>query len=129
MASLPEFAVDAWRSSLPALNDVDANELRGAVARLLSSDPDHTGLLLVRSLTEMTRAEPNFDEVVSNLQAAFTSGPRRFGLKGEALSNIADWTFRSMPHTSWRRLRRLKMRSELRRSSCSRLTLPALPRL
>jgi ATP-dependent DNA helicase RecQ len=54
----------------------DGHELRGNTARLLSSYPDHPGLLLARGVSEMLIADGDLDEVVASLAAAFRSSDR-----------------------------------------------------
>jgi ATP-dependent DNA helicase RecQ len=86
------FDFPVWREAIESIGDhQDAQEWRGAAGRLLTSDPDHTGLLLARALCELTDLRPNLDEVTSNLEAAFRKAPERFGVERGELDAISEW--------------------------------------
>ena len=89
LAGTPKFEWADWLSALDTiLGPQDAQEWRGTSARLLTSDPDHTGLLLVRGLCELEEVEPNLDEVSANVESAFRLAPTRFGLGPDELASI-----------------------------------------
>jgi len=86
------FDFGSWRDEIAAIaNPQEAQEWRGATARLLTSDPDHTGLLLARALCELADSKPNLDELASNLDAAIVKAPERFSLSESEIDEIRDW--------------------------------------
>ena len=91
LAGSPKFVWADWLSALDTiLGPQDAQEWRGTSARLLTSDPNHTGLLLARGLCELEDVEPNLDEVIANVESAFQLAPTRFGLGPDELANIGS---------------------------------------
>lgn len=92
LASAAVFDFEAWCAAIEGIADAqDAHEWRGTTARLLGSDPDHTGLLLARSMCELIGASPNLDEVAANLASALRAAPTRFGLEPDDLDRLAAW--------------------------------------
>ena len=67
-----------------------AAELRGGSARLLTSSPDHPGLLFARSFSEMLLKDGETEEVASGVEAAMRSSGR-YDLGDEDLSEFLKW--------------------------------------
>ena len=86
------FDFGRWRIAIESIsNPQEAQEWRGATARLLAADPDHTGLLLGRAMCELKDFDPNLDELAINLDAALNRAPERFGLEDEQMFEIVEW--------------------------------------
>ena len=81
-----------WQEKIDlALAPIDAGELRGLSMRFLESYPDHPGLLLTRSLTEMICSKN--DEVISsqNLYSSYQSSREKYGIEDAQWINILKW--------------------------------------
>jgi ATP-dependent DNA helicase RecQ len=59
---------------------IDASQLRGESGRALESYPDHTGLRLVRAVSEVMSASPDADTVSGNVEACMRFGQEKYGL-------------------------------------------------
>ncbi len=92
LASGSESDLEKWCDLLDKLyDDATAQEVRGAVARLLTSDPTHTGLLLARACSEALASDRDLEDVVGNLDSMFSGANDRFGLTTHELSDLAYW--------------------------------------
>ena len=92
LSVLPEFSFSMWRDQLNELRDATtAQEWRGATARLLTSDPTNTGLLLARALSESLSLDRDLEDVRSNVEGAFETGFNRFGISKVVFSDVARW--------------------------------------
>lgn len=81
-----------WIEELGHINAADdAREMRGDSARLLSSYPDHPGLLLARGLSEVLDDRGNLQEFASNLSASIENAASRYGVDSGALERFAQW--------------------------------------
>jgi len=88
----PEFMFLRWREQLDDLRDATAaQEWRGATARLLTSDPTNTGLLIARALSEGLSLDRDLEDVRSNIESAFETGLNRFGITEAVFNDIAGW--------------------------------------
>ena len=88
----PEFAFSMWREQLDELRDATtAQEWRGATARLLTSDPTHTGLLIARALSEGLSPDRDLEDVRSNIEGAFETGFNRFAITQSTFNDVARW--------------------------------------
>jgi ATP-dependent DNA helicase RecQ len=88
----PEFSFTMWREQLDELRDATtAQEWRGATARLLTSDPTNTGLLIARALSEGLSLDRDLEDVRSNIEGAFETGFNRFGITEATFNDIARW--------------------------------------
>lgn len=67
-----------------------AAELRGGSARLLTSSPDHPGLLLARSLSEMLLKDGELEEVRSGVESAIRSSDR-YEIERDSLQTFLRW--------------------------------------
>lgn len=76
----PSFKLDDWLEILAAGSDADAGDLRGNSARLLVSEPDNPGLLLVRAWAEVAIRDGDIDQFAFNFRGALESGRTRYGL-------------------------------------------------
>jgi len=86
------FAYKDWLELLEGVEPgADVNELRGASGRLLTSTPDHPGLLLSRACSEVLQANKNLAEFASNLEASLTSARLRYGVGAPAVASLAEW--------------------------------------
>ena len=86
------FDLEEWSTALAEMNSPrDAAEWRGAAARLLQSDPEHTGLLLVRVLAELATIDPDLRDVESNLTLMIERASNRFGLSRVNLEEIGGY--------------------------------------
>ena len=59
-------------------NQLDANELKGQVIRLLESYPDHPGLLYLRSMTELLTKTKDIFSANNDLKYAVSSSIYRY---------------------------------------------------
>ncbi|MGE5578185.1 MAG: hypothetical protein ACM3TT_13445 [Syntrophothermus sp.] len=69
----------------------DAAELRGQVARYLESYPDHPGLLILRSLSEIYTRDWNPDVVKQNFVASISSAERNYSIGAPILYTFSAW--------------------------------------
>ena len=69
--------------------DIDAGDLRGNSARLLVSEPDNPGLLLVRAWSEVAVKGGDIDQFEFNFNGALESGRSRYGLADDDLLLMA----------------------------------------
>lgn len=89
------FEPQGWLDLLAEVRDPeDARELRGNAARLLSSYPDHPGLLLGRALSEAVDPTGDVRELASNLRMALASATERYGVSEQALGALVDGLLR-----------------------------------
>jgi ATP-dependent DNA helicase RecQ len=84
-----------WTAAMVDLVRPDeAQEWRGSTARLLVSYPDHPGLLLARSISELTDPAGSLNEAAATLTACIQSARARYGsddgTTGAALTWAAD---------------------------------------
>ena len=90
----PELDLTDWTPELEGIIGIDeARELRGGAARLLTSYPDHPGLLLARGLSEAMDPDGDISEFTSNVSAAIGSAVGRYGVDDEAIRRLATWLF------------------------------------
>ena len=88
----PEFDLIEWTPELEGIIGIDeARELRGSAARLLTSYPDHPGLLLARGISEAIDPAGDISEFASNVSAAIGSAVGRYGVDDEAIRRLATW--------------------------------------
>jgi ATP-dependent DNA helicase RecQ len=86
------FSYDEWTAALAELGaPEDAGELRGDSARLLSSYPDHPGLLLARGLSEAVDPRGNLEEFISNLDASLVSAQERYRVSTDEEARLGHW--------------------------------------
>ncbi len=84
-----------WQNRLAEITDIEsAEQWRGVTAHELESDPNHTGLLLGRGLSELLVARPNTFEADRNLRSALDGASQRFGLDNEQVADMAVWLCR-----------------------------------
>lgn len=69
--------------------DIDSGDLRGNSARLLVSEPDNPGLLLVRAWSEVAVKDGDIDQFEFNFNGALESGRSRYGLADDDLLLMA----------------------------------------
>lgn len=87
-----DFDFAHWQEPLENVSPgEDARELRGSTARLLSSYPDHPGMLLARALSEVLDDRGELREFQSNLTSALTSAKERYGTSASDLDSLARW--------------------------------------
>jgi len=92
LIDLDEFAFADW---LPFLDEIanaeEAREVRGSVARLLASYPDHPGLLASRAWSEVEMPNGDLQEFNSNLHDAIESALARYGTYKGDLDEFGGW--------------------------------------
>jgi len=87
-----QFAFSAWLEPLEAVGPgPDAAELRGNAARLLSSYPDHPGLLLARAVSELIDEDGDLREFSLNLLSALRSALTRYSVADEEVRALVSW--------------------------------------
>lgn len=92
LAERDEFSFDDWISLYEGIvNAEEARELRGSAGRLLSSFPDHPGLLAARAVSEMETPGGDLREIESNLDDAVGSAVERYGSSEEELERFGEW--------------------------------------
>ncbi|MGH3005675.1 MAG: RecQ family ATP-dependent DNA helicase [Gaiellaceae bacterium] len=88
----PSFSYTDWIDELIQIEAVDdAREMRGDSARLLSSYPDHPGLLLARGLSEALDDRGDLREFSSNVEASLRSAVERYGVSPAAQTQLGTW--------------------------------------
>ena len=78
---------------------VDARELRAASARLLSSYPDHPGLLASRGLAEALDLDGELVEFELNLTSALRSAAASYAVQGPEVQATVAWILGKLPST------------------------------
>jgi ATP-dependent DNA helicase RecQ len=74
----------------------ESAELRGQVSRYLESYPDHPGLLMLRSLSEIFSRDKNDEVAKQNFIASINSGPEVYGLSDIEVFKFATWAVSSI---------------------------------
>lgn len=69
----------------------ESAELRGQVSRYLESYPDHPGLLMLRSLSEVYSKNKNNDVAKQNFLASISSALTNYGIKENIVFDFASW--------------------------------------
>jgi len=88
------FVYDDWLNELTQIEAVDdAREMRGDSARLLTSYPDHPGLLLARALSEVLDDRGDLREFSSNLETSLRSAADRYDVSMTEQESFASWVF------------------------------------
>lgn len=88
----PRFDYVDWINELGQIDTADdAREMRGDSARLLSSYPDHPGLLLARGLSEVLDDRGNLREFGSSLAASLENAGARYDVAAGAFTAFARW--------------------------------------
>jgi ATP-dependent DNA helicase RecQ len=85
----PNFDLRDWLEILSG-PDIDAGDLRGNSARLLVSEPDNPGLLLIRAWSEVAVQDGDIDQFEFNFRGALESGRLRYGLADDDLRLMAN---------------------------------------
>jgi hypothetical protein len=89
------FDITDWQAALSEIGDSEnAEQWRGLTGHELESDPNHTGLLLGRGISELLVAAPNSFEAERNLRSALEGAPQRFGIDVPEVEAIAVWLCR-----------------------------------
>ncbi len=87
------FRFEDWASAMADLVRPDeAQEWRGSAARLLVSYPDHPGLLLARSVSELTDPAGSLREAAATLAACIQSARGRYGSDDATTGAALTWT-------------------------------------
>ena len=88
------FSYSEWFTELANVDRSEAAELRGSSSRLLSSNPDHPGLLLTRGFSEALLTNGDLAEFISNIARSLTSARERYGASSDevvnAVAQVAD---------------------------------------
>jgi ATP-dependent DNA helicase RecQ len=88
----PSFVYADWIEELVQIDGIDdAREMRGDSARLLSSYPDHPGLLLARGMSEVLDDRGDLREFNSNLEASLRSAAERYNVAPATQNQFAAW--------------------------------------
>jgi ATP-dependent DNA helicase RecQ len=99
--------LDVWISHWNEIvSRTDASEWRASAARLLTSFPDHPGLLLTRALGEILDTEDgpikseSVEEYASNLESALQTAGPLYRLSTGDISRTIDWLARRVSKRS-----------------------------
>jgi len=74
----------------------EAAELRGQVSRYLESYPDHPGLLMLRSLSEIFSSDRNAEVAKQNFIASISSALKNYGLSNTTVFEFGAWSVSSI---------------------------------
>jgi ATP-dependent DNA helicase RecQ len=74
----------------------EAAELRGQTSRYLESYPDHSGLLMLRSLSEAFSRDKNAEVVKQNFIASISSALTSYRLSNDITFGFATWAISSI---------------------------------
>ena len=81
-----------WQHELSSILGADeARELRGNTARLLSSHPDHPGMLLARGFSELADDRGDMSELESALESSLASAEARYGATPDEVGRLLEW--------------------------------------
>ena len=78
----------------------EAAELRGQVARYLESYPDHPGLLVLRSISEIYCKDFDYEIVKQNFFAAINSATQNYSIAETLLFNLISWSISKITERS-----------------------------
>ncbi len=94
MVESEQFNFSVWTGYLDELQGSgELLDLRGSTGRLLSSYPDHPGLLLARAIAEVVGPVGDLREFQYNLQASLESSRLNYGSDADATLELIDWLF------------------------------------
>jgi ATP-dependent DNA helicase RecQ len=82
---------DWTRAMVDLVRPDEAQEWRGSAARLLVSYPDHPGLLLARSISELTDPAGSLSEAGATLTACIQSARARYGADEATTGAALTW--------------------------------------
>ena len=92
LAESPNFSYSPWIDELSqAALPHEARELRGAAARLLTSFPDHPGLLLTRGFAEILDPVGDLQEIDPHIESSLSSARDRYRVRSDELEAVAKW--------------------------------------
>jgi ATP-dependent DNA helicase RecQ len=81
-----------WTSALEEVLHVDdIREWRGSSGRLLGSYPDHPGLLLARSMSELLDPAGSLDEANAALVSSLQAARAKYGVDDATLGQLMTW--------------------------------------
>ena len=81
-----------WAKKIELINTpVDASELRGLSMRALDASPDHPGLLLMRSVTELLCSESDITISTQDLYTSIQSSLTRYSIAENDLIETLKW--------------------------------------
>jgi ATP-dependent DNA helicase RecQ len=87
------FSFKRWQPYWAGIqNAVEAREWRALTARLLSSYPDHPGLLIGRGLSEAVDIDGNLREFEFNIQSGIRTALNNYGATDDEASEFLAWT-------------------------------------
>jgi ATP-dependent DNA helicase RecQ len=88
----PDFSYADWQTELAQITAPDeARELRGNAARLLTSYPDHPGMLLARAVSELADDRGDVREFATQLEASIRSATSRYGAPEQDVDGLLEW--------------------------------------
>ena len=91
LISQDSVSLSAWFEKLSLIdNTSDARELRGLVMRFRDSYPDHPGLLLLRSISEMLCSKSNQINAKTDLLSAINFSIQKYSISHSELSIILE---------------------------------------
>jgi ATP-dependent DNA helicase RecQ len=92
LVDAPHFVYAEWQHELSGLLGADeARELRGNAARLLTSYPDHPGMLLARGFGELADDRGDLLEFTSAFESSVASARARYGTSDDEISSVVSW--------------------------------------
>ena len=87
-----DVSLKEWIEKINIINTpIDASELRGISMRALDASPDHPGLLLIRSITELMCAGSDITVSVQNLYASIKSSKDKYLLNEKEWIDSLSW--------------------------------------
>ena len=101
LALTPFTSFKTWCKQWEAIANTDeAREWCSASARLLSSYPDHPGLLMARGITEALLPGGNRDELAADVKEAYRSASHQYQCGSAEMKRITEWLFDSFVASS-----------------------------
>ena len=92
LAERTQFAYTDWIPRWEKISTPDdAQQWRSAAARLLSSYPDHPGLLATRGIAEALLPDGSPAETDTNLQQSFTQAAGPYATSSDDITAAAEW--------------------------------------
>mgnify|MGYP001268112998 FL=1 len=87
-----DVSLKEWKEKINIINTpIDASELRGISMRALDASPDHPGLLLIRSITELLCSENDITVSVQDLYASIKNSKDRYLLDEKEWVDSLSW--------------------------------------
>ena len=100
LAEKSPFSFNDWVVKWKDIESIPVvREWRSATARVLSSYPEHPGLLVSRGLMEALLPDGDTEEAERNLEQGFRQAKERYGASPDDIKRLAQWLLETLGNT------------------------------